>query len=291
MASRTAMGQPDRGDDAQQLAEPQEQQQPAGQLDDEALDRRSPNSCSCSKRGDSLPGGNDGSARSSRSGSRPRSRNDSHGHSTRSSDKGDLAEGAYTPPPFSSPSVASSLAFSPLRRELSRATLHDDAGNAAARASRHDLARRLSQLAQRLTYGAGDDVDELALGGQLDQLEKAVGRSRSPELPRRPASFEMRSRSDAGSVSGSPGSPLIRSRFSDLSASWHREREAERERESREPPPTTGMSAAQAKKVIAEMGKLNDELSTVVGNLQARQEESDVRLLSMTAPRVAVQAG
>ncbi|POR32918.1 Uncharacterized protein TPAR_06854 [Tolypocladium paradoxum] len=278
------MGQPDRGDDGRQFGERQEQQRQAEQLDEEALDRRSTSSCSCSKRSDSLPDGINASARSSRSGSRPHSRNDSRGHSRRSSDKGDIAEGVYTPPPFSSPSAASSLAFSnpglssfsPLRRELSHTTLHDDVDNAAARASRQDLARRLSQLAQRLTYGESDDVDELVLGGQLDQLEKAVRRSRSPELPRRPVSFDMRSRSDVGSVFGSPASPLIRSRFSDLSASWHREREAEREQEKQEPPPKMGMTVEQAKKVIAEMSKLNGELSTVVSNLQARQEESDL---------------
>ncbi|KND92682.1 hypothetical protein TOPH_02649 [Tolypocladium ophioglossoides CBS 100239] len=278
------MGQSDGGDDGRRLGERQEQQQQAAQLGDEALGRRSTDSCSCSKHSDSLPDGNNGSARSSRTGSRPHSRNASHDHSRRSSDKGDLAEDAYTPPPFSSPSVASSLAFSnpgfssfsPLRRELSHTTLHDEVDSAAARSSRQDLARRLSQLAQRLTYGESDHVDELALGGQLDQLEKAVGRGRSPEPPRRPASFEMRNRSDVGSAFGSPVSPLIRSRFSDLSASWHREREAEREQEKQEPPPKMGMTVGQAKKVIAEMGKLNDELSTVVNNLRARQEESDL---------------
>jgi hypothetical protein len=39
-----------------------------------------------------------------------------------------------------------------------------------------------------------------------------------------------------------------------------------------------GMSAEQAEKVIVEAAKLNNELSTVVENLKARLEESDVSI-------------
>ncbi|KAG8419394.1 hypothetical protein J3458_004264 [Metarhizium acridum] len=145
-----------------------------------------------------------------------------------------------------------------------------------SRAARHDLARRLSHLARRLTYDGSDDVDENMVGSQLEQLEKVVGGARSAE-PKRlqyQASFDSPGRSDVGSVLGSPVSSLFRSRFSDLSASLHREREADKEPED-EAPSKKGMTGTQAKKVIAEMSKLNEELSTVVNNLRARQEESE----------------
>lgn len=314
--------------------------QQAGQMHREALDQPSPPPpCACDRRRDVLsPTLSDRAAASSprpvdrrRShnssgswdGSPSHSRNSSFGHHSRSgSDRGgfrDVVGGVTTPSPpppafLSSPSVASSLAFStpalgsfsPLRRELSRTTtLHDDIDQqqqqqpqSPARLSRQDLARRLSQLAQRLSYddggsgGSADDhVDELMLQGQLDQLEKAF-LSRPPPPPppqqRSASAFEMRSsppRSDhAGSASAlaSPASSLFRSRFSDLSASLQLQREREREaeelgrRRELEPAPRPGMTVPEAKKVIAEMGKLNDELSTVVSNLRARQEESDV---------------
>ncbi|KAK8930030.1 hypothetical protein VCV18_002697 [Metarhizium anisopliae] len=145
-----------------------------------------------------------------------------------------------------------------------------------SRAARHDLARRLSHLARRLTYDGSDDVDEMMVGSQLEQLEKVVGGARSAESKKLPyqTSFNSPGRSDAGSVLGSPVSSLFRSRFSDLSASLHREREAEKEPED-ETPSKKGMTGTQAKKVIAEMNKLNEELSTVVNNLKARQEESE----------------
>lgn len=241
---------------------------------EEALDRRSTPCCCCGKRSDSLSG------RSSRSnhshGHRHGKSYHYQGHSRSSSGQADLAHGLSTPSDASSLGLSNPgpLNLSPLRRELPYATLPDDAA-AAARASRHAFARRLSQLAQHLTYGGSgdDDVDELALGGQLDRLEQALA-ARSPET-RRPASVELRSRSKGGSAFGSPVSSLFRSRFSDLSASLCRERESQREHEREQRRPKTGMTVEQAKKVVAEMGKLNDELSTVISNLRARQEESD----------------
>ncbi|KAJ6440743.1 cytochrome P450 [Purpureocillium lavendulum] len=284
------------------------QHREAAPMDREPLRRSSPTACSCDQRRDALsPTLSDRAATTSpQSLDRRRSNNSwdqtpshsrhsSFGHSRSGSDRGYHDDvGVTTPPPplLSSPSVASSLAFSnpalgtfsPLRRELSHSTLHDDVDQPpVARASRQDLARRLSQLAQRLSYddtGDDDAVDDLMLQGQLDQLEKAFARP-APSHHARAASFEMRSprSDDAGSALASPASSLFRSRFSDLSASLQlqREREADRERdrENLEPRPKVGMTVAEAKKVIAEMSKLNDELSTVVSNLRARQEESD----------------
>ncbi|KAK2591748.1 hypothetical protein QQS21_010569 [Conoideocrella luteorostrata] len=200
------------------------------------------------------------------------------------SDKGELVdEGVYTPPPLTSPSIASSIAFtnpgysiSPLRRELSHTTPPEGIDAVTSRAARHEIARRLSQLARQLTYDGSHSMDELMLGNQLEQLEKVVGSTngRNHEKLEYQPSLGSPARSDTGSTLGSPMSPLFRSRFSDLSASLHREREAEKMPED-EPPQKKGMSAPQAKKVIAEMAKLNDELSVVVNNLKARQEESE----------------
>ncbi|OAQ97068.1 hypothetical protein LLEC1_00954 [Akanthomyces lecanii] len=96
----------------------------------------------------------------------------------------------------------------------------------------------------------------------------------NPQTPRSP-----QSRSEAGSVLGSPVS-LIRSQFSDLSVSSLREREREREQEriheeERELREQRGIAEAQAKELIAEANKLNEELSQVAENLKARQEEME----------------
>ncbi|KAG5913251.1 hypothetical protein E4U42_001341 [Claviceps africana] len=190
----------------------------------------------------------------------------------------------HTPPPrLPSPSAASSMAFStpgfsisPLRRPLSYSTPPEGIDAVTSRAARHDIARRLSQLARRLTFDGPNGMNETMLSTQLEQLEKVVCAALSPGAlkPQHPPSLGSPARSDGGSALASPVSSLFKSRFSDLSASLHREREAERKVED-EPPQKKGMSASQAKKVIAEMGKLNDELSAVVSNLKARQEESE----------------
>ncbi|KAM5350472.1 hypothetical protein ACJ41O_006977 [Fusarium nematophilum] len=216
--------------------------------------------------------------------------------------------GLRTPSLLSSPSVASSLGFStgrmsPLRRELSResrssSTSHhdqeqpDDAsptarrGGRPSRTRRDALARRLSQLAHELTSGDDELVDDNGvdiLTAQLDQLEGSMKMKKtisfstpttpSPrQTPRRPLSLDMRSPGD--SLFGSPGSSVFRTRFSDLSASIRREPEPEPEPEP-DPPPNMGMTVAEAKRVIKEATLLNEELSQLVANLKARQEESD----------------
>ncbi|KAG5942119.1 hypothetical protein E4U53_007296 [Claviceps sorghi] len=192
----------------------------------------------------------------------------------------------HTPPPrVSSPSAASSIAcsnpgfgISPLRRQLSLSTPPEGIDAVTSRAARHDIARRLSQLARRLAFDGPNGLNETMLNTRLEQLEKVVCAALSPEAQKTQhqtgVSPESPARSDGGSALGSPVSSLFKSRFSDLSASLHREREAERKLGD-EPPQKRGMSAPQAKKVIAEMGKLNDELSAVVSNLKARQEESE----------------
>ncbi|KAJ4267282.1 hypothetical protein NW762_003386 [Fusarium torreyae] len=212
--------------------------------------------------------------------------------------------GLRTPSLLSSPSVASSLGFStgrvsPHKRELSgqsrlssiNGSEHNNTSpsyrrsNRTARNSRDVLAQRLSQLAHELTSGDDDLLDDSGvdiLTAQLDQLEgtkllkKSVTFSSpstpSPrETPRRPLSFDMRSPSD--SIFSTPGS-VFKTRFSDLSASIRRDPEPEPEPEP-DPPPNMGMTVTQAKKVIQEVTQLNEEMSQLVTNLKARQEESD----------------
>ena len=92
--------------------------------------------------------------------------------------------------------------------------------------------------------------------------------------PRGSVSVDLRSHSETpggGSLFSSPASSFFRTRYSDLSASIFRDPEPEPE----DPPPKMGMTVQQANKVIAEAMKLNDELTTVVTNLRARQEETD----------------
>ena len=198
--------------------------------------------------------------------------------SCRSSEE-ELPDGQFSPPLLSSPSVFSSAAFSgggfsPLRQQLS-----SDNRDVSSQTARHDLAKRLTLLAQRLS--CDDGLDESALTRQVEQMEKAVSPPSSPK-PRRQQSIDSPRRSEAGSSLGSPLS-LIRSQFSDLSVESYRDRERQRERqlqeeEEREAREKLGMSVKQAKKIIVQSTKLNDELSTIVGNLKARQEEADVRI-------------
>ncbi|KEY72715.1 hypothetical protein S7711_02503 [Stachybotrys chartarum IBT 7711] len=198
----------------------------------------------------------------------------------------------YYPPLLSSPSLASSLGLSnghsPLRKQLS--SHGDDAASFGSSSGRLGLARRLSLLAEHITSGQG--VDEVAVSVEVERLEKALAGSASPpphlKHHRRPMSLDMRTRSDVGggiaSSFSSPPQSLFRSRFSDLSMSWLKEREREREREAeeeerekkeQEEPAKGGLSIKQAKKIIAESTKLNEELAQVVNNLKARQEESE----------------
>lgn len=246
-----------------------------------------------------------------------------HGHESEH-DADSFPAGLRTPSLLSSPSVVSSLGYSghmsPLRRELSRPSLHDeelDASPTARRSTgrrpvehnRDALARRLSHLAEQLTASHDDFEDNGmdALTAQLDLMERAVNRRRSQHhnssygespyanspllrksyshaapspspvsraTPQRSVSVDLRSftNTPARSLFSSPGSSVFRTRYSDLSASIFRDLEP---KPDLDPPPKTGMTIQQAKKVIAESIKLNGELSILVTNLKARQEESD----------------
>ncbi|ODA83890.1 hypothetical protein RJ55_02406 [Drechmeria coniospora] len=175
------------------------------------------------------------------------------------------------PPPLSCPSEVSSIHFSspgpgirssPPQHSPGASTL-PGVDQDAARASRHDLASRLTQLATVLISNDGLAAGELAGGGQLDLLERVVGEMLRPET------FELHARSCIASPPASSPIPssLCRSN-SPRQREWRSEMEA------------TGADAIENRpgsgaEVIAEMLKLNHELSAVVGNLRARREESD----------------
>lgn len=90
--------------------------------------------------------------------------------------------------------------------------------------------------------------------------------------------LDMRANSDFGGfLVGSPPSSVYRTRFTELSASL-----LSREHQPPEPTATemrevskNDMTVQQAKEIAAEATKLNEELSVVVANLRARQEEAD----------------
>lgn len=180
--------------------------------------------------------------------------------------------------------------LSPLRREVDF-TRSRDGGD--IRAGKLELARRLSMLAQRLTYG--DSMEELvALDSQVNQIEQALGGGISPSVygspplsrKTRPLSLETPVRKnrhsdmDGSAIFSSPSS-LFRNRFADQlsptpSSPMMRHDESE---EEDAPPPKKGITAVQANKIIGELVKLNEELENTVTNLKARQEESEVSSL------------
>lgn len=217
---------------------------------------------------------------------------------TSSTTRRESLAGSETPPPLmrSSPSVGSSSygfsagssVLSPLRREVDF-TRSRDGGD--IRAGKLELARRLSMLAQRLTYG--DSMEELvALDSQVNQIEQALGGGISPSVygspplsrKTRPLSLETPVRKnrhsdmDGSAIFSSPSS-LFRNRFADQlsptpSSPMMRHDESEEEEEDA-PPPKKGITAVQANKIIGELVKLNEELENTVTNLKARQEESE----------------
>lgn len=215
-----------------------------------------------------------------------------NGHEQQESDGSDAQDEDDNPPLLSSPSAASSLgpfsnAISPLRRELSRTTLHDEAPDNVSTSSsnRLALARRLSHIAHQLT-GEDDEVDELALMAQVDQMEKAMlarPGSKSPPKTnmrhRRPASFGgWRSQSELGSLGTHA---IVSSHKPELPASIHA-KDTTYDSDEREEKSKKSLTLRQANKIIAEADKLNDELTSIVDNLKARQEESDVSHLTFS---------
>ena len=193
----------------------------------------------------------------------------------------DSHSGSGTPPlpSLSSPSILSSLGFGTPRREASPSLVSNGEADLSPASRRVRLARRLSRMAKQLL--SEDGINEDALEQQVEQIERAMQAKASPPRPEqgpgRAGSPEptSRQRSERGSLSSSASSSLARSRISDLSALRRREPDLPPEKSDHERP---GMTVRQARKVISEVTKLNDDLVTAANNLRARQEESDVSL-------------
>lgn len=185
--------------------------------------------------------------------------------------------GLRSPPPLSSPSIASSLSYSApgsagsLHRRLSRSTLHGDDDEHVRAQRRKQLSQRLSFLAQQLT--AEDELDESMLGEQVDELERAFAMSTSPKARAEPFSPRTPERNQDRSYLASPISSLVRSQMSQLSMQSMREEEEKEEAKSQQ---GVGMTVEEARKVMAEAEQLNDEMNTIFTSLRARQEETDV---------------
>lgn len=149
----------------------------------------------------------------------------------------------------------------------------------ASTSKRLALARRLEVLARQVADG-DPEVDERTLTGQVDLLEEALGREPGTRH-RRSDGLGPRSLSDQGGAlllsTAGPSHTHTHTRFSSLSSSLLAsapEPEPDRTRDA----PTRGVFIRRANKVISELTKLNEELTIVVENLRARQEESQVRL-------------
>lgn len=196
----------------------------------------------------------------------------------------DDRDGSLSPPPLSSPSIASSLGLSasflnPFPDDHSRSTLHDgDGPDEMPTIGRHVLAKRLARLVQQLADG--EDVDDEALSDHIDRMENAFTKTQAPLKSQHRQLLSPQLRDYQNTLGSSLGSSASRSRFPDLPLS--RTKSPETEDDEERPPPRKGMTAKQATMVIKEVTKLNDQLGTVVSNLTARQEESDVSLMLVT---------
>lgn len=190
-----------------------------------------------------------------------------------------------SPPLMSSPSIASSFGLSASYMSVQRRSQSTSRGprQSSGEVNRQDLAKRLTILAQRLS--CGDDIDETALANQVEEMEKAISMPSSPAASPSPShqlrfqqSPDHRSSREPNSVLSSPVSSMVRSQLSIMSLQSAKDREedataaAEQEFEKQ---PKMGMSIQQAKKVIDESNKLNEDLDNVIQNLRARQEEAD----------------
>jgi hypothetical protein len=140
--------------------------------------------------------------------------------------------------------------------------------------ARDALALRLTELARRISQGDGvhDQVTLDALHGGLDDLDQVAAGGHKPRRPQhRPRLMTLETEPQESAWS-SPSSSWMRSRYSDLSAS------AMRDAPPPEPRVVVKKPAVDSFKLASEAEKLNAELETLLSNLKARQEESEVSL-------------
>jgi hypothetical protein len=209
---------------------------------------------------------------------------------------------SQTPPPphISSPLLPSPMSlhrlgianFSPLRRQFSSPLasnisppLHvkqeelsdedraytgpqDPADDEVTQDSKDVLLERLNDLTQRLLSRRAS-ISERSVGflhEKVNEMERVIASSKPPRVTRIP----MPPRTDDSDPFWASPSPLwFRSQFSDISRPPSKEPPAEIKK-------APSISAADALRISAEADKLNEELATLMENLKARQEESDV---------------
>lgn len=204
-----------------------------------------------------------------------------------------------TPPRISSPSIPSPLSLhhlgisplSPLRRQFSSAS-SSPAARQSALATANDngdsesdggndqkdvLIQRLTDMAERLSrrYGV-DDVGTSALHAKMDEMETVLAGHGSPKRRRsqrrRPTSLHLDGVGDERESVWGPASPSwFRSRFSDMSLPA-----LAQEKSGELPPKQPSISPQDAARIASEAGQLNAKLSSLMANLKARQEESEV---------------
>lgn len=143
------------------------------------------------------------------------------------------------------------------------------------------LVRRLTNLAKKLS--AGERIPDQAtldlLHGRVDDMDRAVS-GQETDLPQKDTHSAILQTSSRGSLQrinsreesawSSPSSSWMRSRYSDLSLSTRREQLSEKA------PAAVRKPAVDSFKIASEAEKVSAELETLLTNLQARQEESEV---------------
>lgn len=183
---------------------------------------------------------------------------------------------------------------SPFTRQLSLRGAHDERPGSseedASRDSRDVLARRLADLAERVSGELGDEgVTEMHRW--VDELEDVVSAGRKPAKKARvrPKSLDINATRDAPWGPSSPFA-LLRSGFSDPTplgeaALQGPPRPSEPVDETLQlpalvqmkPPPKKGRASVEdAARIAREAEQLNYHLATLITRLQARQEESEV---------------
>lgn len=177
---------------------------------------------------------------------------------------------------FSTPVAKSPLARSWTEDDIT-ASAHS--GENATEGTRDTLSliQRLNDLAQKLL--SGDDVPDTnvsALHGKLDEIESVLAGKPPQATPQnKPKTWPMDGQSvDHESLWTSPSPSWFRSGLSEISPSFR----SSFRRDTPSPEPTVEKKpAVDTFRLASEAAKLNSELETLVTNLKARQEESEVR--------------
>ncbi|KAJ0370915.1 hypothetical protein COL154_001296 [Colletotrichum chrysophilum] len=181
---------------------------------------------------------------------------------------------------FSTPVAKSPLARSWTEDDLT-ASVHSDENGTQTTRDTLGLVQRLNELAEKLL--AGEEVPDTsvsAMHGKLDEIEGVmtgevhVAQETPQGKPKTwPAVEQIEQEHE--SLWTSPSPSWFRSGLSDISPSWR----SSFRRDTPSPEPTIEKKpAVDAFRIASEAAKLNIELETLMTNLKARQEESEVRI-------------